>query len=53
VWPGLFEQPFVKGMPSWPENTPQTTDQWRTALLEWHDWAVAIYLILATENTFM
>lgn len=53
VWPGLLKQPFVNGMPSWPEGTPTDTTEWRQALLDWHDWATGLYLILAEENVFM
>lgn len=40
-------------MPSWPVDTPSDAAEWRQALLDWHDWAVALYLILAEENVFM
>lgn len=53
VWPGLYVQPFVDGMPSWPENTPTTTSEWRAAYPVWHDWAVGLYLTLAQENVYM
>lgn len=53
VWPGLLKQPNVHGMFSWPENTPANGTEWREALLDWHDWATGLYLILAEENVFM
>jgi len=56
TWPGLLKNSFSNGFPAQANGltwTGTNAQAWRSALLNYHTWALALYLTLAEENVWM